>query len=227
MAFLVFLGIFWLISYGVFAAGRGAAKDVAARTRVFNTGVPASGLILSASKFSTRLAFNGQVFDTRAVVLDVEVPGAAPYEVSVTPLIPRFCEVLPGASLELRVDPTDPKNLLVVGPAGSSAWIGAAPWLAVQQPLGTAPAPTSSRPGCGTIFFVAVSASLLFGAYNAFTNPSVATASKHPVCDQATRCCKTLGRNTCKSFASMSESECKTSLKDLKKSAAKVQKVCE
>ncbi len=91
--------------------------------------VDAQGLILSASTQCGERALGGQRFEVRDLVLDVEIPGRAPYVVSVTAMIPRICEGRPGARLDLTVNPMQPDDVQIVGPAGSSAWLYAAPWL--------------------------------------------------------------------------------------------------
>ncbi len=50
--------------------------------------------------------------------MDIEIPGQPPYEATVTPLVPTNLvrDVLPGATVELRIDPKRPTQLAIVGP---------------------------------------------------------------------------------------------------------------
>ena len=50
--------------------------------------------------------------------VDIEIEGRPPYQVSTTSMIPNQMSrsVLPGASLELRVDPTNPQSFAIVVP---------------------------------------------------------------------------------------------------------------
>ena len=120
------LVIFVIVVLIVRSASKGAAQAGAAANLALASGVPARGLILQADSMATEGTLRGQRVEYRQMRLDVEIPGQAPYEVWVRPAIPRICEALPGAALDLRVDPRNPNNVTVVGPAGASGWIGAA-----------------------------------------------------------------------------------------------------
>ncbi len=87
------------------------------------------GIVLWADKTSTKRTIGGLRYEMRAIRLDVEVPGREPYEVSLSPLIPRICEALPGSPLDVRVDPRNPQNVTIVGPSGSIGWMDAMPGL--------------------------------------------------------------------------------------------------
>ena len=89
-------------------------------TQLFTSGVPARGLILQISRTGFDVVLNGYRYEKRSVVVDVEIPGQAPYQISAQPLIPKnlIKNVLPGTFVELRVDPTKSDNLAVVGPGG-------------------------------------------------------------------------------------------------------------
>jgi hypothetical protein len=82
-------------------------------------GVPARGILLSvASRANSTVGLPQRRFQLRDVVIEVEVPGQEPYEVSATPYIPTNLvrDVLPGATVELRVDPKNPNQIVIVGP---------------------------------------------------------------------------------------------------------------
>jgi hypothetical protein len=122
MPYFAYLVIFVLIVL----AKRVSSGALGYRNVLLRTGTPARGLVLRASSVSTETSYEGQRFELRTLLLDVEVPGAPPYEVSVTPMIPRICEALPGASLDLRVDRSNRQRVAIVGPAGSSGWLDVA-----------------------------------------------------------------------------------------------------
>jgi hypothetical protein len=245
MAFLVLLGIFLL----VFVLPRFLRGGGDARTRLLRGGLQARGLIVSAASTGTSTSYNGQRYQVRNVVLDVEVPGRAPYEVSLAPMFPRLCEPFPGSVLDLRVDRRDPNNVAVVGPAGSSLWIDATvglfPW--------STSALAAARSGCATAVTLAIALFLAAGAVISFLVPGEAPpheppeepavtphttpthphptattpAVVHPTCDAAMRCCKTLGRGGCASFESKSETECKAALHEETIAARRAHKACE
>ena len=88
MPFIVAIGVFALVFFAVWLVGR-AAGTAGGRDALIARGVSARGLILKASQWSTESAQGLQRFEVRKLLLDVEIPGEAPYEVSVSPLIPR------------------------------------------------------------------------------------------------------------------------------------------
>jgi hypothetical protein len=248
MPFVVLLVIFLVLVFAVRAGQGGGRGALLAR------GLPARGLILSADRTATDASYGGQRFEVRSLVLDVEIPGRAPYEVSLSTMIPRICEALPGATLDLRVDPAKPNNLAIVGPAGSSQWLGAAVGIPGQT---WAVKPGGSRAGCGTLVLVLVGLSLAFGAVMSFvgggsnepapaptpthtprTTPtptprptalpasSASSLHHHPLCDEAVRCCETVGLASCQAYASETEATCASQLAQMRKAALKVGKYC-
>jgi len=247
MPFAVLLVIFIVLVLLGRAGQRGGRSALLAR------GVPARGLILSANRTSSDVTYGGQRFEVRALVLDVEVPGKAPYEVSLNAMIPRICEALPGATLDLQVDPAKPNNLAIVGPAGSSQWLGAGATIPGQTWAGTG----AARSGCGTVVLVLVAVFLALGSIVSFlsgaheTPPPTPTPSplphpapaprpaatlaptatspagrRHPQCDAAIRCCETLGRASCQTFLSETEAACASVLLQEKTAALKAGKRC-
>jgi hypothetical protein len=86
--------------------------------QVVTTGVPAKGLVLQVSQTGVGVFINGTRYERRGMVLDVEIPGRAPYQVSANPLIPKTFvrNVLPGTFVELRIDPRRADSIAVVGP---------------------------------------------------------------------------------------------------------------
>ena len=186
MPFAVAFVIFVIVVLIVRSASKGAAQAGAAANLALASGVPARGLILQADSMATEGTLRGQRVEYRQMRLDVEIPGQAPYEVSVRPAIPRICEALPGAALDLRVDPRNPNNVTVVGPAGASGWIGAAASIPGQtwgpQPL----IPGASLPrGCGLAFVLVVGGGLLLGAIISFAASAQHSSSDHPAAPHA------------------------------------------
>ena len=79
-------------------------------------GTPARGILLAVSSTGTRVGTNQE---SRQVTIDIEVPGQPPYEVRTVARFPTCLrgDVLPGATVELRVNPrsrTAPVS--IVGP---------------------------------------------------------------------------------------------------------------
>ena len=98
-------------------------------------GVPARGILLEVSSVATSL-LGGQI-KVRQVLVDVEVPGRPPFEVRVSAMMPAnlSADVIPGATMELRIHPKDNTKLAIIGPG-----VG----FAGASRLG-APAPTGPR----------------------------------------------------------------------------------
>ncbi|MEP7049286.1 MAG: hypothetical protein ABJB12_02995 [Pseudomonadota bacterium] len=94
-------------------------------------GQAARGLVLACDRVSLGRTINGRRFEQFTMTLDVELyAGGEPYVCSGAYLVPRGqVEPVPGASLELMVDPKNKNQLLVIGPGGFSG-----PWLRVGVP---------------------------------------------------------------------------------------------
>lgn len=102
-------------------------------------GLPARGILLSVN--STATAAPSSItnrLERRTVDLDVELPGQAPYVVTCAVLMPVNLRsvVLPGATVELRVDPKKRDVIAIVGPG---VGVPFAPFLA--PPPGAVPLP--------------------------------------------------------------------------------------
>src|SRR5262249_53580892 len=111
--------IFIIIMAAVIFKGA-AATRAGQYSRLSSAGMPARGILLRVG--SVPLPYRnrsfGQKFEMRQVTIDVEVPGQQPYVVDVSALIPRNMarDVLPGVTVELRVDPQNLANVSIVGP---------------------------------------------------------------------------------------------------------------
>jgi len=189
--------------------------------------VLARGLVLSASSYASgERTVNGQRFELRDLVLDVEIPGREPYEVSVTPLIPRICEGLPGAAFDLSVHPSRPSDVTIIGPAGSAAWLPAATQLNLPS-LAASGMPTRIVWGIFLgMFGAAFASSFVVSRHDA---PAKAPAA-HVVpasCLAATRCCAVIGGTSCSQFATMESAACSKALQAEQAAAAKAKKRCQ
>jgi hypothetical protein len=224
MAVLVPLALFVLI-FVVLTAGMRARRNGG----LSGGRVLARGLVLSASSIASGERTVGlQRFELRDLVLDVEIPGRDPYEVAVTPLIPRICEGRPGAALDLAVHPKRLNDVVILGPAGSSAWLPAAPWLTGSN--------IASRTRAVVVALVVAAAPSLFlvGVMRGAQRETHATSTTHTPphaasqsCDSAARCCKVIGGTSCTQFAGMNEVACQKALEIERSTAAKAHKHCQ
>ena len=89
-------------------------------------GILGRGLILEADAGAAEVLYRGVRYERRFVTLDVEVGGRPPYQTRLTLSFPRIVEAVPGALLDLRVNPADLDDIEVLGPLGACAWLGEA-----------------------------------------------------------------------------------------------------
>jgi hypothetical protein len=80
--------------------------------------VPARGILLNVSMTGQRTKHRGQRFEIRQCRIDIEPSGYAPYEVTAAVYIPASLirDVLPGSTMEVRVDSANLQYVLVIGP---------------------------------------------------------------------------------------------------------------
>ena len=125
VTFVILVAVFALIIFSSSAASRKMRRFLALETK----GLRARGLVLSCNQLSTGVTINGRRFEKRTMTLDIEIPGREPYVRAGDFLVPRgVVETIPGASLDLAVDPGDPSQILVLGPGGfSGPWIRIGP----------------------------------------------------------------------------------------------------
>jgi hypothetical protein len=98
---------------------------------LMQNGIPARGILLQVAQTSSGMTGTiGRRFQQRSVRIDIEIPGRPPYELNAFAWIPMNCvrDVLPGATVELRVDPTNPQKFVIIGPG-----VGFAPPIAPSQ----------------------------------------------------------------------------------------------
>ncbi|MGZ3474613.1 MAG: hypothetical protein ACXWUG_10185 [Polyangiales bacterium] len=221
MPALIVMAIIFLLLGFAMLSNRSPAQQVGLPTA---DGILGRGLILQASSTpSGRSTVNGQRYESRALVLDVELPGQQPYEVSITPLIPRVVEALPGVAVDVRVDPKDPTNVSIVGPAGSSAWLSTAMPLVQQTAAGV---PNTAGTGAAGVVFLVIG--LAFGGIAVAVG--LANADEKPrggYCAGAVRCCKAAGLTKCTKYETMSSKSCESVWKGLKQQAAKLHNTCD
>jgi len=111
------------------AFGRGA---VGGYDRLIANGTPARGILLFVTPYSSPVQGSTaqRRFVSRNVTIDVEIPGQQPYEVTTDLIIPSNLDrdILPGATVELRVDSRNPSRMAIVGPGAgfSPILLGAA-----------------------------------------------------------------------------------------------------
>lgn len=129
MGAVVFLVVIFFIVIGAIASPKNN------RNKLLQKGLPARGILLAVQSMPAgSIGVGLQKLQQRVCVMDVEIPGRAPYEITVTALIPLNLvrDVLPGATVELRVDARDPNNIAIVGPG-----VGFNPALLITQGNGT------------------------------------------------------------------------------------------
>jgi hypothetical protein len=82
-------------------------------------GIPARGILLSVNKLPTgKVGTGASRYETRRVQLDIEIPGQAPYELDTIAYVPAnmIDDVLPGATVALRLGKKDRTYVVIVGP---------------------------------------------------------------------------------------------------------------
>jgi hypothetical protein len=79
-------------------------------------GIPARGILLEVNPIAT--SSQGGQIKVRAILVDVEVPGQPPFEARVSAMMPAnlSADVIPGATMELRLHPKDRTQIAIVGP---------------------------------------------------------------------------------------------------------------
>ncbi len=91
-----------------------------ATNRLMKTGLIARGILLRVDIPLTRWSAEGvrPSFRRFRLRVDVELPGEEPYEIDQLVSFPTNMGklILPGSTVELRVDPKNRKNVLIVGP---------------------------------------------------------------------------------------------------------------
>lgn len=86
--------------------------------KLIRNGTPARGILLQVAAQGTKAGTAARRFEMRQVQIDVEIAGRPPYETNANVAIPinLVRDVLPGATVELRVDPNNTTRIAIVGP---------------------------------------------------------------------------------------------------------------
>lgn len=85
---------------------------------LLSSGTPARGILLAVASTGTRTTYYGQRCEIRRARVDIEARGMAPFVIDTNVYIPTNLvrDVLPGSTMELRINPTNQTMVLVVGP---------------------------------------------------------------------------------------------------------------
>lgn len=104
----------------IFIAIVAKALGSAGPAKLLANGLIAKGILLRVDIPATRWAAEGgrMAWQRRRLRIDVEVPGQPPYEVDTMVQFPSNMSqtILPGATVELRVDPKKKDRLVISGP---------------------------------------------------------------------------------------------------------------
>lgn len=124
----IVLGFLVLLFFIVSAALKGGVAG--SYGRLAASGIPGRALVLGASQIVVGVSINGVRYQRRQMVLEIEVEGREPYQLTDTFLVPRgLIEPIPGSSLDVAVDARNPSRIAVLGPGGFSG-----PWLCTGIP---------------------------------------------------------------------------------------------
>ena len=130
MGFLIAIALIVIVIFLVKQSSKNLLTSTSAIDRLARRGIRARGLVLTSLQMSNSVTLGMRRFERRTMTLDVEIPGRAPYVVSGQFLLPRGqAEAIPGSSLELAVDPSNPNQIAVLGPGGFTG-----PWLRIGPP---------------------------------------------------------------------------------------------
>jgi hypothetical protein len=112
IGFIIIFFVLWGI---ISSAGKSSTSSY---DKLVKRGAPARGILLQVSSTGTMTGAVGRRFEIRQVYIDVEITGQQPYETNANAIIPinLVRDVLPGATVELRVDPNDRTKMAIVGP---------------------------------------------------------------------------------------------------------------
>jgi hypothetical protein len=116
--------LFLFVVFVAVAIVSSQASPARVYARLVRGGIAGRGILLQVSPQPLRtLGSAGQRFQLRRVQIDVELPGKPPYVVDATPYIPTNLvrDVLPGATVEIRVHRLQPSKIAIVGPGAGFA----------------------------------------------------------------------------------------------------------
>ncbi len=111
---LVITGVSLFFAFKMF---KNFSSSMAQSSQLMQTGAPAQGRIVSVRDLGGSIQFGGQMPQHRLQIdLEVQAPGRAPWPVSATQLVSMLHvpRIQPGATVEVRYDPTNPMRVAVV-----------------------------------------------------------------------------------------------------------------
>jgi hypothetical protein len=130
MGFVISAVLIFVVIFLIKQSSRNLLTSAAAIDRLARKGIRGRGLVLSAFQMSNGVTLGGRRFERKQMTLDVEIPGRPPYQINGQFLVPRGqAEAIPGSSLEVAVDPSNPSQIAVLGPGGFTG-----PWLNLGPP---------------------------------------------------------------------------------------------
>ncbi len=90
----------------------GKVDALAAKSNLAQTGIPATGRLLSVQQTGAMINFNPEV----AAMVEVNHPQMGTYQVQTTAVVPQISipQFQPGAQVQVRIDPTNPQNIAVL-----------------------------------------------------------------------------------------------------------------
>lgn len=106
-------------------------RGVNRAARLQKSGLHGTALVLSSSQVTNGAMRVGITrYVRRQMVIEVDIPGTAPYQLQDNFLVPRgLVECVPGSLLDVAVNRGNPSDITIVGPGGFSG-----PWLVVGPP---------------------------------------------------------------------------------------------
>jgi hypothetical protein len=113
-----------IVMFIVWAIVKAAAGSTSSYQGLTTKGMAARGILLQVDSVGYSIeGMRAQRIERRAITVDVEIPGQAPYVVSTNAYVPKNLarDVLPGATVELRVDPRNKQYVAIVGPGAAFA----------------------------------------------------------------------------------------------------------
>lgn len=125
--------LFVFLAFVVVLIAASSASPARSYDRLVASGIPGRGILLQVSPQPTNtVGTRPRRFQLRQVRIDVELPGKPPYVIDATPYIPTNLvrDVLPGATVEIRVARTNRNKIAIIGPGVGFA--GAAQLMAVS-----------------------------------------------------------------------------------------------
>jgi len=112
---VVFVAVAWLMLpqfKSLIGGVTGKVDALAAKSNLAQTGMPATGRLLSVQQTGTLINYNPEV----VAMVEVNHPQMGTYQVQTTTVVPQMSipQFQPGAQVQVRIDPANPQNIAVV-----------------------------------------------------------------------------------------------------------------